>query len=404
MTMKRAPYGSRPRLSREMAQLNWLATGLAQAGSRIERSHWHGRLQVLVEALLAEGDDESLNTVLNRLSEGEPVAHDALMDTIESVVESTVIQIDGHAHDVLLIACPLLVWSRYAIPAPILSTRDQSVLVEALKATILTRHAHVALLSMLAGPDQIPREFTQLAQLTRHLAESLVSGNAATLHAQATEETNRFLSDTRYLIAVVSVPRGEAIFRWQEPRAASSRVQLNERAEIAKAWSASALKLLEPRLAGCRINILPPDAFHAACAAADRESRPHSVEACVRFLAEAINLPPDKQRAVIGPFHAQRLEEYRIGLGPLVSPNHDDVLYHGVVWPMLGVEDEQIDMAVEIEQVLRQLGVTDIVTHDHRFPMEYCDDCGSPMYANADGELAHLEMPETMTEQPSILH
>jgi Protein of unknown function (DUF2863) len=387
-----------------MAQLNWLATGLAQAGSRVERSHWHRRLQVLVEQLLADGDDESLNTVLSRLSEGEPVAHDALMDTIESVVESTVIEMDGQPYDVLLVACPLLVWSRYAIPAPMLNAKDQYALIEALKSTLLTRYAHVALLGMLAGPDQIPREFTQLALLTRQLAESLVSDNPTALHAQASEETNRFLSDTRYLIAVVSVPRGEAIFRWQEPRAANSSVQLNERADIAKAWSAAALQLLEPRLAGCRISMLPPDAFHAACAAADRASRPHSVEACVRFLAEAINLPPEKQRAVIGPFHAQRLEEYRIGLGPRVGPNHDDVLYHGVVWPMLGVEDEQVDMTAEIEHVLRQLGVTDIVTHDHRFPMEYCDDCGSPMYANADGELAHLEMPDNSAEQPSILH
>ena len=86
--MKRPPYGSRPRLSREMAQLSWLATGLAQAGSRIERTHWHIRLQSLVEQLLSAGDDDALNTVLNRLSEGEPVAHDALMDTIESAVEA----------------------------------------------------------------------------------------------------------------------------------------------------------------------------------------------------------------------------------------------------------------------------------------------------------------------------
>lgn len=387
-----------------MAQLNWLATGLAQAGSRVERTHWHSRLQTLVEQLLADGDDESLNTVLNRLSESEAIAHDALMDTIESAVESTVTEINGAAHDVLLIACPLLVWSRYPIPAPVLSVKDQAALVEALKATVLTRHAHTTLLGMLAGPDQIPREFTQLAQMTRHLADALVTGRPAALHAQASEETNRFLSDTRYLLAAVSVPRGEAIFRWQEPRAASSNIQLNERGEIAAAWATQAGKILEPLLAGCRVQILPPDAFHAACAAADRESRPHSVEACVRFLAEAINLPPEKQRAVIGPFHAQRLEEYRIGLGPRVGPNHEDVLYHGVVWPLLGVEDEQIDMAAEIEQVLRRLGVTDIITHDHRFPMEYCDDCGSPMYANADGELAHLEMPETMATQPSMLH
>ena len=101
--MKRPPYGSRPRLSREMAQLSWLATGLDQAGSRIERSYWFERLQGLVEQLLADEDDEALNTVLNRLSESEPVAHDALMDTIESAVETTTALIDGKPHEVLLI-------------------------------------------------------------------------------------------------------------------------------------------------------------------------------------------------------------------------------------------------------------------------------------------------------------
>ena len=383
-----------------MAQLSWLATGLAQAGSRIERTHWHTRLHTLVAQLLAEGNDDALNTVLNRLSEGEPIAHDALMDTIESAVESTSIVLQEQPHDVLLIACPLLAWSRYPIPTPVLSAKDQSALIDTLKATVLTRHAEVALLGMLVGPDQIPREFSQLAKLTRNLAESFTHQKPIPLHAQSTEETNRFLSDSRYLIAVVSVPRGEAIFRWQEPRAASTSLQLNERTEIAEVWSTQTLKIFEPLLAGCRITMLLPEAFHAACAAADRASRPHSIEACVRFLTETADLPSEKQRAVIGPFYAQRLEEYRIGLGP----RNDDTLYHGVVWPLLGIEDEQGDMPAEIEQVLRALGVTDIVSHDHRFPMEYCEDCGSPMYANADGELAHLEMPESITTQPSILH
>ena len=383
-----------------MVQLSWLATGLAQAGSRIERTHWHTRLQSLVEQLLTAGDDEALNTVLNRLAEGEPVAHDALMDTIESAVESTVVTINNEERDVLLIACPILAWSRYAIPAPVLSTKDQTALTELLKSTVLTRHAEVALLGMLVGPDQLPREFTQLAQLTRNLANTFVTSQAAPLHAQAKEETNRFLSDTRFLVAAVSIPRGDAIFRWQEPRAANASLQLNERGDIAQVWSTQALKILETLLAGCRTTVLLPEGFHAACAAADRASRPYSVEACVRFLAETIDLPPEKQRAVIGPFYAQRLEEYRIGLGP----RNDDTLYHGVVWPLLGVEDEQGDMPGDIEQVLRALGVTDIVSHDHRFPMEYCDDCGSPMYANADGELAHLEMPESVAAQPSMLH
>ncbi|MBU3657087.1 MAG: DUF2863 family protein [Rhodocyclaceae bacterium] len=398
--MKRPPYGSRPRLSREMAQLSWLASGLAQAGSRMERTYWHGRLQTLVEQLLTAKDDESLNVVLNRLSDSEPVGHDALMDTIESAVESTTTIIDGKPHDVLLIACPLLTWSRYAIPTPTLSAKDQRVLAELLLNTVLTRHARVVVLGMLVGPDQIPREFTQLAALTQNLTQALVNGKAAPLHTQAQEETNRFLSDTRYLIAATAVPKGDALFRWQEPRATGGNSQLNDRADITQLWASTCMPILEPMLAGCRVSAVLPDAFHAACAAADRASRPYSVQACINFLSESIDLPPEKQRAVIGPFHAQRLEEYRIALGP----RNEDALYHGVVWPLLGIEDEQTDMVAEIEQVLRAAGVTDIVTHEHRFPMEFCEDCGGPMYANADGELAHLEMPESAAAQPSTLH
>ena len=383
-----------------MAQLSWLATGLAQAGSRMERTYWHGRLQSLVEQLLADKDDESLNGVLNRLSDSEPVGHDALMDTIESAVESTTAIIDGAPHDVLLIACPLLTWSRYAIPTPTVSAKDQRVLGELLLNTVLTRHARVVVLGMLVGPDQIPREFTQLAELTQSLTQALVNGKAAPLHTQAQEETNRFLSDTRYLIAAVAVPKGEALFRWQEARTAGGNTQLNDRADIAQLWANTCMPVLEPMLAGCRVSALLPEAFHAACASADRASRPYSVQACINFLSESIDLPPEKQRAVIGPFHAQRLEEFRIAFGP----RNDDALFHGVVWPLLGVEDEQTDMVAEIEQVLRTAGVTDIVTHEHRFPMEFCEDCGGPMYANADGELAHLEMPESAAAQPSTLH
>lgn len=383
-----------------MAQLSWLASGLAQAGSRMERTYWHGRLQTLVEQLLTAKDDESLNVVLNRLSDSEPVGHDALMDTIESAVESTTTIIDGKPHDVLLIACPLLTWSRYAIPTPTLSAKDQRVLAELLLNTVLTRHARVVVLGMLVGPDQIPREFTQLAALTQNLTQALVNGKAAPLHTQAQEETNRFLSDTRYLIAATAVPKGDALFRWQEPRATGGNSQLNDRADITQLWASTCMPILEPMLAGCRVSAVLPDAFHAACAAADRASRPYSVQACINFLCESIDLPPEKQRAVIGPFHAQRLEEYRIALGP----RNEDALYHGVVWPLLGIEDEQTDMVAEIEQVLRAAGVTDIVTHEHRFPMEFCEDCGGPMYANADGELAHLEMPESAAAQPSTLH
>ena len=78
---------------------------------------------------------------------------------------------------------------------------------------------------------------------------------------------------------------------------------------------------------------------------------------------------------------------------------------HGVVWPLLGAEDENTDCAAQIETVLRESGVNDVVFLDHQFPMEYCDDCGAPLYPSPEGEVAHTEMPEDQAEQmPRHLH
>ena len=82
-----------------------------------------------------------------------------------------------------------------------------------------------------------------------------------------------------------------------------------------------------------------------------------------------------------------------------------DAVVHGVVWPLLGAEDETTDCAAQIETVLRESGVNDVVFLDHQFPMEYCDDCDAPLYPSPEGEVAHAEMPEDHAEQmPRHLH
>ncbi len=41
---------------------------------------------------------------------------------------------------------------------------------------------------------------------------------------------------------------------------------------------------------------------------------------------------------------------------------------------------------------------------DHQFPMEFCDDCGAPLFPNREGELVHAEMPEQPATGSQILH
>ena len=143
-----------------------------------------------------------------------------------------------------------------------------------------------------------------------------------------------------------------------------------------------------------------PDAYHAGCRNADRLSRPYSLKASVDFLQTTLGLMPADIRAVVGPCYDRRMEEYRVGLGP---KNSDDT-FHGIVWPLLGAEDEATDAAGEIEAMLREAGVKEVLFLDHHFPMEFCDDCGAPLFPNAEAELVHAEMPEEAGTNSQALH
>ncbi|MBX3687430.1 MAG: DUF2863 family protein, partial [Rhodocyclaceae bacterium] len=63
------------------------------------------------------------------------------------------------------------------------------------------------------------------------------------------------------------------------------------------------------------------------------------------------------------------------------------------------------DVVGQIETVLRDSGVSDITVLDHRYPLEYCEDCGAPYYPSPEGEVVHAELPEDQADQaPRHLH
>jgi hypothetical protein len=149
------------------------------------------------------------------------------------------------------------------------------------------------------------------------------------------------------------------------------------------------------------MELVLPDAFFAASRNADRASRPYSVRASVAFLSTTLETPPNRIRAIVAPFHDRQLEEFRIGFTTAANGN----VIHGVVWPLLGSEDESADVPAQIDAALRECGITEIVHLDTRFPLEYCDDCGAPLYPSPEGEAMHAELPEDKAEQvPRHLH
>jgi uncharacterized protein DUF2863 len=390
--MKRSRFGRRGGLSRDAEQLVWLATGLAESGSRAEDRSWETRISALIDAVLDHDDEDALNTALDHLYSAHPRAYEELADFAESRAESGV-RSDAD-QDVLLIAAPVLAWSRYRIPATPIPPAVLANLRVHLLAHVLASGVKLAVADFLFSPDQLPQGYCATARLAEALGRGASQSEDLRIDTEGMPETAQFLSDTRYLLAAVAVPRGAPLFAWQE----SDR---NSRDQALAQWRSQGGACLGPLLPGCALEVMLPEAYFAASRQADEASRPYAIRASVAFLGTTLEAPAAGLRAVIAPFHDRQLEEYRIGF----TLRDKDEVVHGVVWPLLGAEDEGSDGPAQIEAVLKECGVGEIQNLENPFPLEYCEDCGAPLYPSPEGEIVHAEMPEEQAEQmPRHLH
>ena len=389
--MKRTRLKRRGGLGRVAEQLVWLASSVAESGSRVEDRYWEMKLGGVLDQHLATNDEEALNAALDHLYSTEARAYDELADSIESRAECAAGAFPEH--DVVLIAAPILAWSRYRIPAAVVPPAVLANLRVHLRAHVLAQGARLAVADFLFSPDQLPQGYCATAEFSKVLGAAAMDDHDLHIDTTGMPETTHFLSDTRYLLAAVAVPRGSALFHWQEE--GGSRDAAREQ------WRRQGGACLAPLLPGCAVELVLPESYFAASRAADKDSRPYSVRASVAYLGTALETPAANLRAVIASFWDRELEEYRIGF----TTHDSDQVLHGVVWPLLGAEDEEADGSSQIEAVLRESGINDVLHLEHHFPLEYCDDCGAPMYPSPEGELIHAEMPEEHMEQmPRHLH
>jgi hypothetical protein len=61
-------------------------------------------------------------------------------------------------------------------------------------------------------------------------------------------------------------------------------------------------------------------------------------------------------------------------------------------------------MVAQIEATLRECGVIETTRLEDRFLLEYCEDCGAPLFPNPVGEVVHAEFPEEGEVAPVHLH
>jgi hypothetical protein len=389
--MKQRQHYSAHRLSRDTERLVWLANGLADSSSRTEDLWWETELGLQIRKMLDSNQEDALNKALDRLQETHVPAYDELADLIEASVEGSTLQHAGETRQSLMLALPVLAWSRYNIPARNLPASILNALRVQLKAHVLADGCRLALADFLFSPDQMPRGFVETRRLAAQMELAAANDEDVPSPAEDLPETGHYISDLRYVLASVSVPLGRPMLRWQETDGNRETAQ--------NQWQAQAGPSIQAILPGCSIKLLLPDAFFSAWRRSDQESRGYALAATVSYLESMLDLPASAFQAVAAPYYEQRLVEWRVSF----SRQDDAPVLHGVVWPLLGGEDESTDVASEIEAILKQTGVGRIVILDQqRLAPEYCDDCGAPLFPNADGESVHTEMPEMDIDQPPM--
>ncbi|MBU9188300.1 DUF2863 family protein [Burkholderia gladioli] len=398
------------RLPPDADKLVGLSLALFASGSRVEDRFWEAKLDALLTKVIRNGNQTTLDAALDHLQQNHPDAYGALADMAETHSESLLVEHEGQTHEALLVAVPILAWTRYMIPSGTLKAEIAEVLRTHLQAHVLAEHTHVALAPFLYSIDQLPRHHVEAYRLTQQLAQAALGGQAPRLNFGDLPETSPILADPRFLLAVVATPAGSPMFRWQEEEQ-GARI---ERGQCLEQWTSQGGGNLANALPGCEFECLLPDAYYSACRDADERVRPHTVRTAIRYLFDTIGAAPQELRAVVAGFGERRIDEYRIGF---TRRGSNDVIY-GVVWPLYGrengdiaVEDTMVDAETpvdgpieEIVSLLKDTGVTDIRRHAGRFEPEYCDDCGVPLYADPLGEIVHAEMPEDASPAQPHFH
>jgi hypothetical protein len=395
--MPRTRAKAHPRLTRDAERLIALANGLNASGSLTEDRFWEAEMSVLTAKLLENGNDAPIDGALDHLYQTNLGAYDTLIELVENDSESLVAMQADRAWQALLIAAPIVAWSKYAIPSGTISGGEADALRVQLQAHVLAEGARVTLVPYLYSIDQLPRHFSELRKLAARLAEAAIANEAPRLELARLPETAHLLADTRFLIACAAVPRGQAMFRWQEDASGHAG-----RAGSLEQWIAQARPTLSKLLPGCVFECLLPDAYYVNCRESDRRVRPFGVRAAVAFLENALKAKAAEIHAVVAGFGEERVDEYRIAF----TRGDDSEVAHGVVWPLYGREDETAHPG-PLDEALAQLaecGVTEVKKLPATFTPEYCEDCGAPLFANADGEIVHAELPEEADIQAAHFH
>jgi hypothetical protein len=402
--MRRAPPKKQHKLQADGLRLANLSVAVAQSSSRIEDIAWQAQLDTVVAKNLEHHHQNIIDAAAEHLFNAHPVAYEVLVETMESVSTSCRIQFQGRQYDVLLMAAPVLAWSRFEIASGAIPAATLEELSGIWKDGILTETTQLHILPNLVSIDQLPPTHSAAYTLMKTTAINLLKSNSNEPGGEL-PKTVPFLADIRYLMAVVVGPADVPLFCWQAIEAPFDCTQA--KTDILTKWQTQAEAAMLRLLPGCGIELLLPEAFYSACREADIRIRPVSIRSAVFYLTHTLNVEASELGAIIAGFGLEenpgQIDEYRISF----TLKKDPEVVYGVVWPLYQPDDqitamgntEDENLPGEIPSLLAECGITDVMRIDDIFGMEFCDDCSAPLFADRDSDLVHTEMPEDVPMQ-----
>ncbi|MBR7798672.1 DUF2863 family protein [Undibacterium fentianense] len=408
--MRRAPKKKIQKLAGDALRIANLASAVSQAGSRLEDQDWQNLLDELIAKNLEARHQSILDAAAEHVFTNQPEAYEVLIEAIESIATSGHQEAGDTDYELLLVAAPILAWSRFdiasgPIPAPIVKSLSLSW-----RESLLCKGVQVSLLPTLYSIDQLPQDHCAVNELLHHTAQNFLR-NKNNSSPKELPKTVPFLADSRYLLGVILAPTNAPVFQWQLTAPPFDIAKAKEAALLL--WKQRAHADVGHLLPGCGFEFLLPEAYYSACREADILIRPISIRATVFYLTQTLNIEASELSAVVARFGPElnpgQVDEIRIGF---TLKKASDIIY-GVIWPLYQQEDEVNALvgansanveqrAGEIPTLLKESGIQQILVLEDIFGLEFCDDCQAPLYADAEGDLVHPEMPEDAPPEGSV--
>lgn len=408
--MRRPPKKKIQKLAGDALRIANLSLAISQAGSRLEDQDWQSLLDALILKNLELKHQSVLDAAAEHVFVNQPNAYEVLIEAMESTSTSGSLQDGESDYELMLIAAPILAWSRFEINSGSIPDAIWKSLHNSWRESLLCKGVQVSILPMLYSIDQLPQTHCAIHEVMHHTARYFLQGKALTV-TKDLPQTVPFLADIRYLLGVVIAPKNAPIFQWQMT---PSPFDISKAKEATLTlWKQRAHADIAHLLPGCGFDFLLPDSYYSACREADILIRPISIRASIFYLTQTLNIEASDLHAIIGRFGPEtnpgQVDELRIGFALKNAP---EIIY-GVVWPLYQEEDEihaligtpyseLEDKQGDVPRLLSESGIGHVQILEDIFGLEFCDDCQAPLYADAQGELVHPEMPEDTPPSGSV--